>query len=504
MSGTEQRMNLRWAPPGPVAARFFHSDAEITILNGPIGSGKTTASIIKLARRAALQVPSPILRDHAPGSSELWPVRLRRTAVVRDTYRQLWRSTMPSWFSRFPKAVGDFTGAENAPARHVITFALPDRTLARWEVDFLAIGDQAVEDVLRGYEPSDFYLNEMDLLAQEVFTYAAGRYGRYPSAEHGGCTAGGIVADCNAPELESWLYAKAFLATPDELAAMGIALFRQPGGLEAGAENLANLPGGRGYYERQVKVNPDWYVQRMVHNKPGYSRAGKPIYGDDYNDMLHVASADLPGSAHLPLHVGLDAGGHPAAVFCQRMPSGQWHVLDELCGDHQTGAARFGQMLAQRLHERFRGWPAVGTCDPSALYGADRKAGEKDWSEIVAAQADIPVRPAPTNIPIARWEAVRAPLKRLIDGKPGFLLSPRCRVLRSGFNNAYHFKAIAGATGRWSPEANKNDPSSHVHDALQYALSTGGEDTAIRERRGEERRRFATLPRQQPAWSPYA
>lgn len=504
MSGAQQ-IRLGWKAPGVVADAFMRNFAqEIVGINGPVGSGKTTAAIMKGVVRARQQKPSLVHTAPGLGTGERWPVRRTRQCVVRDTYRQLWRSTMPSWFSRFPRHLGTFTGAENAPASHVITFAPGDGTLVEYQTDFLAIGDQAVEDVLRGYEPTWFYLNEMDLLAKDVFTYAISRYGRFPAMEDGGPTWSGIIFDCNAPELDSWLYEDLFLATPAELEARSIALYRQPGGLDPAAENLANLPGGRGYYERQVANAEDWFVQRMVHNKPGFSRAGKPVYSE-FNDLVHVAAADHAGVPGLPLIVGLDAGGSPAAVFCQRLPSGVWLILDELAAEPGTGPRRFGEMLAQRLLERFRPFTEVhGICDPSALYGADRKAGEKDWSEIVAAAAGIRVRPAPTNDPTSRWEAVRRPLSRLIDGLPAFRLNPRCRVLRSGFNAGYRFRKIAGSNARFNTEAAEKTAESHPHDALQYGMSWGGEDQAIRQRIGEDRARGPALPAVSPTYDPYS
>lgn len=506
MSGAQTPPPIRmgWRAPGPVAEAFMHDMSAISVINGPIGSGKTTAAIMKAVKLATQQVASRQHTAAGPGAGERWPVRRVRCCVVRDTYRQLWRSTMPSWFSRFPKTIGTFNGAENAPASHVIPFALPDRTMVELSMDFLAIGDQAVEDVLRGYEPTFFYLNELDLLSQQVFIYAQGRYGRFPPMEDGGPTWQGILADCNAPEMDSWLYETMFLATAVELRARGTALFRQPGGMEGGAENLANLPGGRDYYQRQINNAPDWYVQRMVHNRAGYSRAGKPVY-PEFNDALHVARSNHPGVPQLPLIVGLDAAMHPAATFAQRLPSGKWLVLSEQVADPGTGPKRFGGLLAQKLRERFPAHEAIfGICDPSALYGADKAAGEKDWSEIVMAEAGIRIRPAPTNDPVSRWEAVRRPLTMLIDGQPAFQLNPECRVLRSGFNAGYRFRRIAGTTGRFNTEQAEKTAESHPHDALQYGMSWGGEDIAIRRRRGADAERVARLPATSPPFDLYA
>lgn len=511
----------RWKAPGPVAAAFMADEHPIVGINGPIGSGKTTAAIIKALRRAHGQHPSSSVRLPAPGGRGTWPVRQRRLTVVRDTYRQLHRSTIPSWHEQFPKTVGEWVGADNSPARHVIDFALPDQTLVRWQVDFIAIGDQAVEDVLRGYQTSDFYLNEADLLNKEVFTYALGRYGRWPAADDGGCDNPGIIFDCNAPELESWLYEDMFNTVPSVLSSKGIAVFRQPGGLSVGAENLnhlsqtaatSSLPydhpdrvaAGRGYYQRQVDNAPDWYVQRMVHNKPGYSRGGKPVY-PEFNDMLHVAKTNHAGVRHHTLIIGLDAGMSPAAVFQQRMPSGLWRWLSELTSEPGTGPKRFGAMLAQKLRERFPDFDTViGVCDPSALYGADKTAGDKDWSEIVAAEAGIRIVPAPTNDPISRWEAVRRPLTMLIDGQPAFQLNPECRICRSGFNAGYRFRKIAGTTARFNTEQAEKTAESHPHDAGQYGMSYGGEDVAIRRRRVVENDRVLTLPATSPPFDIYA
>ena len=482
-----QVLNLEWKPPGPVSAAFMRATKSVQILNGPIGSGKTTSCLMKAIRIASRQAPSS--RDG---------VRKFKLCVVRDTYRQLWKTTLPSWWKRIPRDVGVFTGAENGPASHHVTFELGDKTTVDFHVDFIAIGENAVEDVLRGYEPTAFYLNECDLLAHEVYTYARGRAGRYPDMSEGGPSWYGVLADANAPELHSWLYQQIFKTTPDD-----VTLLRQPGAFEPGAENIENLPPG--YYENQRSGQPDWYVKRMLENQPGYSRAGKPIY-PEFNDLLHVAPTMIEAIPGIPLQLGIDAGGTPAAAFAQRMPNGQWRILREVVTDQKTvtGALRMGDMIAKCLHDHFQvirdlhAW-----ADPSAAYGADKQAGEASWIEMVAARAQIRVDPAPTNRVLPRWEAVRKPLSTLIDGKPAFLLSPACVTLREGFNSGYRFRKLPGTESeRFSEEAEKNEYS-HPHDALQYLLSGGGEDMEIRGRSMRAEQDFATRSREaQSEWNP--
>ena len=497
---SDQALNLVWVPPGPVAAAFMAASRTVEIINGPIGSGKTTTALMKLVRRAQRQMVSTT-DTTLDARGRRVKVRKFKVCVVRDTYRQLWATTLPSWWKRVPRDMGEFTGSQGAPATHQVKFALADGTVVLFQADFVAIGENAVEDVLRGYEPTAFYLNELDLLAKEVLTYCRGRIGRYPDMSEGGPSWYGVVADCNAPELNNWLYRDIFLASPEKLKAAEMVLFRQPGGRTAGAENTANLPPD--YYAKQCLDNEAWYIARMVDNKPGFSRAGKPCY-PEFNDALHVADHELPPVPGLPLQIGLDAGLHPAAVLGQRMPNGGWHILEELVGEAGMGAVRFGEALARLLNEdRYANCRTInGTADPSAQDGNDKQAGEMSWIEIVAAKAGIRVRPAPTNKLIPRLEAVRLPLTRLIDGKPGFLLSPRCEVLREGFASSYRFRKMNTKDERYDEEPEKND-SSHPHDALQYLCSAGGEDGAVRERKDRQERVARGRPHK-ASWDPFA
>lgn len=479
-------LSLDWKAPGPVAARFMRSTKPTQILNGPIGSGKTTTCFMKAIRIASRQMPST--RDKK---------RKFKLCVVRDTYRQLWKTTLPSWFKRVPKSVGEFTGAENAPATHRIEFELDDKTVVEFQVDFVAIGENSVEDVLRGYEPTAFYLNEADLLAREVYTYARGRIGRYPDMSEGGPSWYGILMDCNAPELTSWLYLDMFRQTPDD-----VTLLKQPSGFDPRAENLENLPPG--YYENQRSGQPDWYIARMLENKPGYSRAGKPIY-KDFQDERHVSLSTLKPIPGLKLAIGFDAGLSPAAVFTQRLPNGQRRILRELVSEPGTGPRRFGRNVVQKLQDEFpafRPSQIIGYADPSAAYGNDKDAGELSWIEMVAAETGITILAAPTNALIPRLEAVRNSLTMLIDGAPALLLDPGCVILREGFNSGYRFKKLPGTEiERYAEEPDKT-PHSHPHDALQYVCSAEGGDIEIRDRKEHQFRAAAGAPHVHE-WDPF-
>ena len=120
-------------------------------------------------------------------------------------------------------------------------------------------------------------------------------------------------------------------------------------------------------------------------------------------------------------------------------------------------------------------FPQGLAADPSAAFGVDAQQNAYDWIQAVANRTHIRFRGAPTNVPGTRWSAVRGPLIGTIDGtQPEFLLSPRCKILRRGFNSGYRFRKIQIAgENRYEDKADKNEYS-HPHDALQYLMIGGG------------------------------
>lgn len=479
-------LDIHYKPPGPVAAQFIRAAARVKVIIGPVGSGKTRAMLFDGLSRACRQPPSPI-----DG------LRRYRTATVRATYRQLWKLTIESWHKLVPPDYGAWSGGQDQPARHVLTFPHPSGDGSRVEYvrDFLALGEQTLEEACRGYEPTDWELDELDTLPDTVLSYCLSRAGRYPDPIHGLPWWRGVRACANAFDVDSPFYHTLIEACPE-----GWAVFRQPGGLDPGAENTANLPVG--YYQDMIVGAAEDFVRRYVHNEFGFSRDGKPVY-PEFRDSLHVAAEPLRPVAGLPLVIGADAGLTPAAVFCQRTASGTWLVLDELV--FEGGGQAFGEAIHRQLAEpgyralvaeraregvaeAIRAW-----CDPTAE--SRSQTDERSWAEVVSAVTGLRFRGAPSNAPALRIEAVRQPLTRLIDGRPGLILSPTCRMLRRGFNSSYRFKRlwVGGRQVRTLDRPEKNE-ASHVHDALQYALLGGGEYLSVRGRR-PARAPLSTTPR---------
>ncbi len=467
----------RFVFPGPVAESFFNDRSFISMIQGPYGSAKTTTCFFKLIARA---MRMPVCRDG---------VRRYRALVLRDTYRRMERTAIRSWLKWFPKDLGHWEGGQDRPSRHSLVLEDLEGVRLEFDIEFAAVGDLDVEDFMGGYEVTDIYLNEMNLQTQDVLTYGAGRTGRYPAMKDlpaGAKFDYGVIGDLNAPDPDSWILKLQFGDLDEVMKELGkISFFLQPGGRSANAENISNLP--EDYYTRLAAANAHqlWWVARMIDNKSGYSRHGKPVY-ESFNSALHAAGQPLPLRRDLPLLFGFDAGMHPACVIGQPMANGQIRVVKEFMPGWR-GPTLFARDIATWFEsQRIDLKGAKSWADPTAFDGADEEGGELSWVQTVQGILGLKIEPAPSNEPTLRQDAVTQLLGYLIDGRdPGLLISPTCSQLLKGFASHYRFVKVKTDLGDgYAYKPQKND-SSHVHDALQYlVLGRRGKDAVIKQKTG--------------------
>lgn len=452
-----------WRSPGEVSSAFLNSTALVRGLLGPLGSGKTTTALVSGIESA---IRAPRCTDG---------VRRWRMLAIRDNYRQLYKTLIPSHHDLFKPADGYWSGGQDRPAEHKLKF-VDDFGPVEYEIQFAAIPEGSIRDWLDGYQPSSIFINAASSIPRDVFTYGMGRIGRFPAQRllpPGYATDKHIIFDSNKTDVEHYLYDMCVAnPTPD------IDVYDMPGGLDPAAENLGNLHPT--YYQDMARANAHqaWWVDINVHNRWGPSRSGMPVY-PAFDDKLHVARDELEADKNLELCIGLDAGtvtgGRPAAVFFQ-VPSGpRFRVLDELYLD-RCGPARFFDALLDALDRpwlrpasrRLRIW-----CDPSAFLGADKDSGELTWVEIgEKALGQAILAPESNELHAFRIPTVDYLLTQMVGPQdPLFRLSPRCKLLRAGFNSGYRYKRTEKAEGTTEkPDPEKNDYS-HPHDALQHGAT---------------------------------
>lgn len=460
---------VHYHPPGPVARGFLRCDAFIAAIMGPIGSGKSTAAVMKLLRNAQKQTPS---RDG---------VVRRRSAVIRNTYPELKTTTIKTWHQWVPADRGWWN--DTGPPTHFLS-----SKDFEWEVIFVALDRPDDVRKLLSMELSDAWINEAREVPKAILDGLTGRVGRYPPRDgEFGCVDPQILMDTNPPDSDHWYAKQADFVTPElqaererlhtELVKVGslrpdqplVQYFRQPGGRAPDAENLQNLDPGY-YLKAMVDKTAEW-IKVYVDAEYGYVQDGRPVY-PEYKDSVHCREFEL--NPRLPLEIGLDFGLTPAALFGQ-MPGGQWRWRSELVTE-RMGMTNFAQEISRHIATRYPGFRVGSITGDPAGNGSD--SDERTAFQILKANG-IEAVPAKTNEWTVRRDAVALPLTRMVEGEPGLLLHPDCRTLRKGMIGAYNLRRIQVAGDeRYKDQPDKN-MYSHICEAGQYLCLGGGEGRVV-------------------------
>ena len=444
----------------PTVWAFMQSEAFIRLILGPVGSGKSSGCCGEIMRRSM---------EQAPGSDG---VRKTRWAIVRNTYRELKDTTLKTWLEWFPERfMGTFHYADFS---HTIK-----QPGIQMEVLFRALDRPEDVKKLLSLELTGAYVNEARELPISIINALKDRVGRYPPMKDGGPTWQGVILDSNMPDNDHWIYQ---LAEETEFDSSSVAVFKQPGGLievegkffpNPKAENLPNLSGGVDYYVRRSIGAPIDHIRVYYCSRYGFTRDGKPVY-PEYVDTTHATQEPIQAMAGIPLFVGLDFGLTPAAAIGQRRPNGQWAWIDELVAT-DMGVVRFAELLKVKLQSEYRGYAVELWGDPS---GTQRQADEKTPFMILAANG-LPAEPTDTNDPMIREEAMRAYLRRMVDGLPGMIVSPKCKQLRKGMAGGFCYKKLAVLGEEKYHDKRDKNMYSHICEAAEYALLGAGEGNQL-------------------------
>lgn len=489
----------QWISPGPTIDRFVASlrlsdedlrdtakrtAKKVRILQGPIGSGKTTGIMGACVGNAQRQPMQPWVSSNKKRMN----VRLYGLTVMRTDYRLLWGSFIrPFWLKWFPQESPwtEWRGGDDQPADHTIRFMSPFGPVVM-NVQFRALSDlktpEAISNFWRGQLPTDVWLEEADAFSEDIYQGAYSRLGRGTEMMYGGPTSPTLFGGTNAPLIGSWMHTRIVSGRWRA----GIEYFNQPAGDGPDAENLHNLPPT--YYEDQRRELDDRNYQRLVKNEFVMPRAGQPVY-ENYRDSFHGAPGEIPPDKALMLLVGIDPKTHPSAEWCQQRPNGQWRFIDEIVAKKGVGSQTFAELFLRKLaqpeyayfndrRDRIR-----IVVDPSAQYGADEAAGERNWLQRVADIIKIDIVPARSNKTSDRRDSMAAALRRNVDdAQPGILISTRCPMLRAGMAGMYHFAEVnlaGGGSGKGlTVDAVKNEYADPCEAAEYAVMEFGGLEDA--------------------------
>lgn len=445
--------------PVPSLLPFLLSEAFQSFVVGPIGSCKTTASLMKIVMEARKMAPC---KDG---------IRRSRCAVVRNTRQMLLDSTIKDFLTLFPE------GEAGAYLRTELKFVLRFDDV-ECEVLFRGLDDSNDVRRLLSLQLSFAMMDEVREINPDVFDALTGRLGRYPNGlmvphrpEWGVDSKGnpiqGCVDDNGRTMKKIWgatnpadadTFWEKYLSNPTS--AMSVTI--QPSGRSEEADWLQHLPSN--YYEDLMIGKTDEWISVYVDGKWGASLQGQPVF-KCFNKDTHVAAAPLKmnGASVNPLLIGFDCTGlNPACVIGQVGFSGKLHIFESLYS-LDMGPLRFvREVLKPTLTNKYSGIPIAVIIDPA---GMNRESNERSVKDMLVAEG-FNVRPAKTNNISARISAVEQFLTRLVDGEPAFLVNATEKTLIEALRSKYKYKL--NQKGERDEKPDKNHPWADVVDALQY------------------------------------
>lgn len=447
----------------PTSAKFHRCDSFYRGLRGPVRSGKSSAMSIEIMNRA---------RKQRQGSGG---IRRTRAVVVRNTYRELEDTTLRTWLMWFPEYV--FGAVNRRTMTHTIRF-----NDIHLEVLFRALDRPDDVAKLLSLEATFAWVNEAKEVPRVIIDVLGDRVEQYPPKMDEGCTWGGVFMDTNSPDEDHW-WAELEADTPD-----GWTFFVQPGALKEikgkfvpnpKAENVRNLNGGHNYYIKRMAGKKDSYIRVYYCNQYGYVEEGKRVH-PDYVDAVHCAPSPLIPNPRDPITIGLDYGLTPAAAFFSKRPNGQWWIFKEMATE-DVGIKKFGErVLLPYILKNLMDFKIEIYDDP---YGNTKsQLDKKTPSQILDAMGLSTRSPSVASGPNIRREALNAPLNRMIDGEPGLLVDPSCRVLRKGLSSKYIYKRVQVVGDDKYQEKPYKNFWSHVCEAAQHAMVGAGEGERITRR----------------------
>ncbi len=416
--------------PNPVQHGFIVSRKEADLFSSRRGEGKSTALCWSCYNHTR----------HNPGAN--W-------AFVRDTFENLQKTTMKTFFEWFPPGIfGNYNHTRKewtwnpGVADGTVTFVGMDdpadaTRFLSWELAGIAMDEPAPAFGNAGIDESVFDLGMTCLRQPKMDWYCM------------------KLAE-NNPDEAHWTYRR-FVNPGDS----HFALWQPPE-----PENLHNLP--HDYYERMrrhLAHRPD-LVRRFIDGQFGFQQAGKAVT-PQWNDRIHLTLGLRPMARETVILLW-DFGLTPVCVLTQITPSGHWLILDSVIGEDVGVSELIEEKVKPLLADRYAGLPLRHIGDPAGRQREQtsaRRSAVKHIRKVLGGTW----RSGPTAFAEGR-DAIQWALARTLGGV-GLIQVDRQRAkhvwwaLRGGWH--YH----VARTGLVSALPKKTHPDSDVGDALRYGAA---------------------------------
>lgn len=448
---TAQVLNYSTAST-PTIGRFHSSHALVRGIRGPMGSGKSSGSIMECLFRGMRQRP-------------VNGIRKTKVAVVRSTFRELKSTTIPDWEqwfdpNRFPVKMTE------PPSCHVRQ-KLSDGTTMDMEVIFLSMDEINDIEKLKSLNITFAWVNEASGIQHFILiSTLLSRCGRFPHLRDGGPTWYGLIMDTNPPSDRHWWNDKFEKERP-----AGWEQFVQPGAVlwdddakkwvrNPLAENIENLPVGWAYYESLIESSEYSWIKVYLAGEYGTTMMGRPVYMA-FRETEHVSSQILMPDTSRPAIFAFDFGLNPALAVMQPNSFGGVEIIDELCPSDIDLGTFMETMVMPLKMQKYQGVLVTGVGDPS---GGNRSGNDKKSPFIIMKEKyGMECFPAlyADNI-VARVDATTSFMKR----QRGFLISRHCTTIIEGCRGAYHYK-VGNTAEIHSAEPTKNHHS-HIMNGVEY------------------------------------
>lgn len=415
----------------PTVGRFVYSEADVCMIFGARGEGKTVGGVVRLLR---------IARDNPEG-------RPLRVAVVRDTWVNLERSVFETL--RQGQQRGWWDVEFHAGQRE----ALLDGIVRLF---FFGMDREADSVKFQGFEAGALWLEEPASAADlssgiPASVFALG----VSSLRQPGVTKPTAQITMNPPDRSHWTLELQELLHEAQHPHMRCEVFRIPTG-----EN-AHLPVG--YRERmrlglEAAQRPD-LIRRLSEGNIGTVIVGVAVT-PEFSD-LHVAKEPIQIHLGWPTYRFFDAGLNPTCLHAQTSPAGHLHIIGCVVGMNMG--------MEELLQVHVIPWEArmnLRVVGPPGKPPPDRYGHVKTWSKgramtrirDIGDPACVQREQTHSERSVARIienllggtfekgrvelgarkNAMRAVMTRNIGGRPMLQIDPECEPLIEALEGAWH------------------------------------------------------------------